>query len=368
MKRLLCITSSMNTGGAETFLMKIYRQLDKTKFQMDFCVNVSENFYAEEIKKLGGKIFVVPCKSEGLIKSFGAVRKVVRDNHYEIVMRVNEHSLSVIDLIAAKMGGAKKLIMRSSNASSGSKKRIILHKLFQFLPIMVPNVKIAPSNLAAEYTFGKYAVRNNEVIKLHNGLDIDKFTFNPNVREQYRRELGVENKLVIGHVGRFNEQKNHDFLIDVFQCFHEDHPESILLLVGEGGLLEKIKGKVEKLGLSNFVQFLGVRNDIPQLLFAMDAFVFPSFYEGMPNTVIEAQTTGLPCLISDTISKESNVTGLVEFDSLKKSPKGWADDLFNLINAHFELRENAILYMVKSGYDIAQCAQLFKEIIYEVKI
>ena len=161
MKRLLCIISCMNTGGAETFLMKMFRNIDRKQYMMDFCVISKENYYEEEIKQLGGKMFYIPLKSKYPVKSFNAIRRIVKENNYNYVIRVNEHSLSTIDLLAAKSGGAKVLAMRSSNASSGSKISVSLHKMFIFLPKIIPNVKFAPSKLAAKYTFGKKCIENN---------------------------------------------------------------------------------------------------------------------------------------------------------------------------------------------------------------
>lgn len=364
MKRVLCIIGSMDAGGAETFLMKLLRNLDRSQYCMDFCVNQEENLYAGEIQALGGRIYVVPTKSQGLLKCFRATRDLVRSQGYESVMRVNEHSLSVLDLLAARAGGAKKLIMRSSNASSGSKKSILLHRLFKFLPMLVPDVKIAPSELAAEYTFGKRAVRKHQVCKLPNALDLSLFAFDAEKRTRYRADLGLEDKLVIGHVGRFNEQKNHDFLLDVFAQFHKTHVNSVLVLIGNGELEEKIRQKAKDLGIAESVRFLGVRRDVPELLCAMDAFLFPSFYEGMPNTVIEAQTTGLPCLISDRITPEARVTDLVQFASLDQTPEHWAQQLGSMAEKKPADRSLAAPKMRAEGYDIRSCAERFQQLVF----
>lgn len=365
MKRLLCITACMNTGGAETFLMKMFRNIDKEQYMMDFCVVSKENYYEEEIKQLGGKIFYIPLKSKYPIKSFNAIRKIVKENNYNYVIRVNEHSLSTIDLLAAKLGGAKVLAMRSSNASSGSKLSVFLHKMFIFLPKNIPNIKFAPSKLAAEYTFGKNCIENNKAILLNNGLDTKQFKYSINTRYKTRSQLGVEDKIVIGHIGRFNTQKNHEFLIDIFYEFHKENSNSILIFVGNGSLEEKIKDKVKKLGLVNDVLFLGVRKDIPELLCAFDLFLFPSFYEGMPNTVIEAQTTGLPCLISDSITEEAKVTDIVTFASLNDTARKWSDECLNILNKKYLPREDYANIMNRKGYYTTDCANKFIKIIFE---
>lgn len=365
MKRLLCIISCMNTGGAETFLMKMFRNIDRKQYMMDFCVISKENYYEEEIKQLGGKMFYIPLKSKYPVKSFNAIRRIVKENNYNYVIRVNEHSLSTIDLLAAKSGGAKVLAMRSSNASSGSKISVSLHKMFIFLPKNIPNVKFAPSKLAAEYTFGKNCIENNKAMLLNNGLDTNQFTYSVNERCKIRNQLGIEeNKIVIGHIGRFNTQKNHEFLIDIFNEFHKRNSNSILVLVGKGNLEDKIKNKVKKLGLTNDVLFLGVRKDIPELLCTFDLFLFPSFYEGMPNTVIEAQTTGLPCLISDSITEEAKVTDIVTFASLNDTANKWSDECLNILNKKYLSREEYANIMNEKGYDTIDCASKFIKLIF----
>ena len=366
MKRLLCIVSCMNAGGAETFLMKIYRHLNRDKYQMDFCVN-GQGLYDDEIKEMGGKIFIIPPKSKNPFKTFNALKNIVKENGYDYVIRVNEHSLSTLDLLAAKKGGAKNLIMRSSNASTLGKFNTFLHKLFFFMPRCIPTLKIAPSSEAGVYTFGKKAVKNGEVVLLHNALSTDDYRFSQEKRNKYREEFAVDGKFVIGHVGRFNIQKNHDFLIEVFKEFCETNSNAVLLLIGKGELQNSIKEKVEKLNLTGKVVFTGVRTDVKDIFSAMDVFLFPSFFEGMPNTVIEAQTSGLPCLISNAITPEARVTDLVEFESLKNDAKVWSNRLMEMKNKEFKNRELFADEMLDKGYDIEETAKYFEKIVFESK-
>jgi glycosyltransferase involved in cell wall biosynthesis len=358
----------MNTGGAETFLMKIYRHLNLAEYQMDFCVNSKENYYAKEIENMGGKLYITPTKSSHPIKAFNSIKNIVATNKYDYVIRVNEHSLSTLDLLAAKLGGATHLIMRSSNASSGSKPKLILHKLFSWLPKSIPTVKLAPSRLAAEYTFGKGCMRRNNVYLLRNGLDLKIFSFSNEKRLKIRNELGLSQKFVIGHIGRFAEQKNHDFLIEIFKDYIIKNQDSVLVLVGEGELQDTIKQKVIEEGLDGRVLFLGVRTDVNDILNIFDCFVFPSLYEGMPNAVIEAQTNGVPCIISDIITYEANVNNFVEFESLKEPASKWAERVDNIFCNHFigisnneyiKRREEAAMVMKDEGYDISDCVNQF---------
>ena len=362
MRRLLCIVSAMNAGGAETFLMKMYRAIDRNKYQMDFLVNADTNYYEKEILEMGGKIYRIPAKSQSLFGWYRGTKKIIHDNRYKYVIRVCEHSLATLDLLVAKAGGATHLIMRSSNAYSGSKKSVLLHKIFKVLPMTVPNVKLAPSTEAAEYTFGKGCVERGKVVLLHNAIDTSIYQFDSAEREKIRKELGIAEEFVVGHVGRFNQQKNHEFLIDVFFEIKKIRNDAKLILCGKGEKEQEIRNKVEKLGLSDSVLFLGVRSDIPAILSAMDVFVFTSFYEGMPNTVIEAQATGVPCYVSDRVTKEARVTDLVTYLSIEQLPIEWAKICSNQINLN---RSKYKEILKEEGYDILDVVPQFVKLTFE---
>lgn len=366
MKRLLCIVGSMNAGGAETFLMKIYRKLDKTKYQMDFAVATKDKgFYDDEILKMGGKIFHITPKSEGFFKNFNSIKKLVHDEGYASVLRTSQHSLSALELFAAKLGGAKKRVFRSSNSNTttGTGFDVKLHKFCAFMPRYFANIRIAPSTEAAEFMFGPGCIANGTASLLHNGVDLSVYCFSEQNRVNVRKELGIEDRLVIGHVGRFNQQKNHEKLIEVFNSILKYRPDAVLVLVGQGEKEEIVKNLVKELCISDKVIFTGVRDDVPRLLSGMDVFVFPSLYEGMPNTVIEAQATGLPCLISDTITMEAKVTDLVRQQSLKDSNEVWAQSVVE-ITANTVNRAIYNSMMKQQGYDVEDCVSQFTRIVF----
>ena len=362
MKRLLCIVSSMDAGGAETFLMKIYRELDKTKYQLDFCVSKNKpGYFDKEIRELGGKMYYVVPKSKNLFKNFFSIKKIVSQNKYSYVLRTSQQSLAALDLLAAKLGGAHVLVYRSSNAGmSGSFLKKLINKIFHCLPNLIANVKLAPSTEAAAYVFGKKNV--NKVCILHNALDYDLYKYDINKRNLIRQKLNLGNKLVIGHVGRFNAQKNHKFLLQIFKIVHEIEPNSCLLLIGKGELEIEIKENIKKLGIEDAVRILGVRKDVPELMLAMDIYLFPSFYEGMPNTIIEAQATGLKCILSNTITKEADITGNLTYVSLDKSAEEWANIVLSAANYQ---RKNYKKQFVESGYTINSSAEKFVQEIFK---
>lgn len=365
MKKIVCFVGSMDTGGAETFLMKIFRKLDKEKYSMDFIVS-KKGVYDDEIKRLGGKVYFTPLKSTNLFKHILVNYHTMKKEKYDAALAMTFCNYNVIDLIIAKFAGIKKLVLRSTNAGGISDlKKIRLNKLCKSFPKIIPNVKIAPSKLAGAYLFGEEAMKNGEVKIINNGLDISQFKFSEEERKKYRKDLGIENKFVIGHVGRFSHQKNHDFLIDVFYEVVKKREDAVLLLVGKGELQENIEKKVKGLGLTEKVKFLGVRSDVNKLLNAMDVFLFPSFYEGMPNTVIEAQTNGLPCLIADTITEEAQITDLVAMYPLSAEKEKWCDKVLEL-NATYKTSDRSIVAqnMIDNGYDIEDCANEFIKIIF----
>lgn len=367
MLRLLIINGSMNVGGAETFIMKIYRNIDRTKYQFDFAVGIKEEgAYDKEILSLGGKIYHITPKSKNLKKFYKDIKKVVRDNNYDYVLRMSQFSISALDLLAAKQGDATHLIMRSTNSQiTGGTLGKIINKLFSWMPKIIPTAKFGPSTESADFLFGKNSVKNGKAKVIHNAVPINNFIFNYDIRSKKRKELGLEDKnFVVCHIGRFDEQKNHQFLIDVFNEVYKRNNNAILLLVGDGVLKEQIKNKVNNYGLQKHVKFLGLRKDVPEILMASDVDVFPSLYEGMPNTIIEAQATGLPCIISDTITKEVNITGNIKFLSLNSNINEWVNEICTVNLERNDMRE----IFIKSKYDIDSVCSDFINIVFENEI
>ncbi len=351
MKRCLCIIDSLDAGGAETFLMKISRILPSNEYQFDFIVSKGNGCYTEEVLARGGKIYQIPTRRKNLWGAFFGIRSVVKKNKYDTVLKLGENSLAVVDLIAAKLGGAKNLALRSCNAPTGlSKKALFVHRFFRPILNRMATVKLAPSGLAAEFMFGK----SKKVKLVNNGVDLNVFKFSESDRIDIRKDFGLGEKLVVGHVGRFHEQKNHRYLLEIFREIHKQNEDSVLVLVGTGALEEEIRAWIQEMDLQDYVILMGQRFDIPQLLSAMDVFVFPSLYEGMPNTVIEAQATGLPCVIADTITREANITELVHYLSLNEPASKWAE---KAICEALLPRKNTVENFQTHGYDIACVAK-----------
>lgn len=353
MNRLLCIINNMNMGGAETFLMKVYRTIDRKNYQMDFCVNVSGKCdYEDEIKQMGGRFFRISPKSDNSKEFKKQLKKIVHDNSYDNVLRVTSNAAGFWDLKIAKKAGATHTIARSSNADDGNKLQRLINSVGRALWGRYVDEKIAPSDLAAAYTFGKKALIRGEVKKLNNGLDLSAFCFSDEGRNKVREEFNISSQTsVIGHIGRFNTQKNHRFLLMFFNEYRKSNPDSVLMLVGVGTLEEQIKKLADDLGLADSVIFTGLRKDIPDLLSAFDLLAMPSLYEGMPNVVIEAQACGVPCILSDTITREANLSGEVVFLSTSNT-KEWVEQSEKSV-------KNGRVYTDMSMYDINRVSQEF---------
>jgi glycosyltransferase involved in cell wall biosynthesis len=353
-KRLLCIISSLNAGGAETFLMKVARALPPEEYQLDFIVSEENGCYTQDALERGCRIFSIPLRTKDFLGAVKAIKRIVSENGYHSVLKLSNTPIGVVDLIAAKMGGAKKLALRSCNALTGlSLPQKVVNACLRPILNMVTNVKLAPSMLAAEFTFGK-RVAHQEVHIINNGVDLNIFCFDAEGRKQVRKEFSADDKFVIGHIGRFHRQKNHRFLLDVFKSIKEKRENAILLLVGTGELEEDIRNHIVQLNLEDSVIFTGLRFDIPQVLSAMDVFVFPSFYEGMPNTVIEAQSTGLPCVIADTITSDADITGLVRYLPLEVGVDAWAQTALQIGDNG---RKDTKTDFASKGYDIESVAK-----------
>lgn len=367
MKRLLIITNNMNAGGAETFVMKLYRVLDKSKYQFDFIVNnKNKNFYEDEILNNGGKIYYVPPKSLNFIKYVYGIYNIVKQNKYKYIMRMSSHSLGTLDLLIGRLADASQLVLRSTNTDTeGGVISKTLGHFFSWMPKIIPTVKLAPSTEAAKYVFGNRVIDDIDVHILKNAIPIDKFKFDMSKREEIRNEFNLTDEMLIGHVGRFNKQKNHKFLLRIFADILKIKPNARLLLVGDGQLLKETKNEVLLSEFKNSVIFAGVRSDIPELMMAMDVMVFPSLFEGMPNAIIEAQATGMPCLLSSNITEEAKITDIVSYMSINNNtPTEWANKAIEMGKTIIS-REDASEQIEKSGYDIKNVVKVFEKIVFE---
>ncbi|MFS0822738.1 glycosyltransferase family 1 protein [Bacillus sp. 1P02SD] len=345
--RILQVVTIMNRGGLETMLMNYYRHINRDKIQFDFLVHrEEEGHYDKEILALGGRIYRMPQIRPGNYRKYFKLLDefFLLHNEYKIVhSHINENSSFVLK--AAKKAGVPGRIAHSHLSDLGIDLKLPFRLYARFNMKDNPSDYFACSKNAGNWLFGKKIPK--KITILNNAVNANEFKFDINVRKKVRKELNLEDQIIIGHIGRFNKQKNHTFIIDIFQEIIKRKPNSILLLAGDGNLRTLMEKKVQKLGLSNSVRFLGVRNDISKLMQAFDVFLFPSLFEGLPVVLIEAQAAGLRCFASDSITKESDITGRVEFISLEESSGKWAG---KIIKATYD-REDTRNNISEKGYD-----------------
>ena len=317
-------------GGVEAVVMNYYRHIDRTKIQFDFlCDKDSTNIPYEEIEQLGGRVILIPPYQK-VFKYQKELIRIFKENNYKIV-HSHINTLSVFPLRAAKKAGVKVRIAHSHSTTNKKewKKNLLKQMLRPFSKAYATDYMCC-SELAGRWLFGDKAYDSGQVYLLNNAIDLDKFKYNESLRKEKRKELNIkDDTLVIGHIGRFVAQKNHIFLIDIFNEVHKKNSNSLLLLVGQGPLKEEIKNKVKELKLDDSVRFLGQRNDVNELYQAFDVFCLPSLYEGLPVVGVEAQASGLLCILSNAMTKETKVLDITKFMSLNNTPEEWADSILD---------------------------------------
>ena len=337
-------------GGVESVVMNYYRHIDRTKIQFDFlCDEDSTNIPYEEIEQLGGRVILIPPYQK-VFKYQKELIRIFKKNNYKIV-HSHINTLSVFPLRAAKKAGVKVRIAHSHSTTNKKewKKNLLKQVLRPFSKVYATNYMCC-SELAGRWLFGDKTYDSGKVYLLNNAIDLDKFKYNESLRKEKRKGLNIkDDTLVIGHIGRFVAQKNHTFLIDIFNELHKKNPSSLLLLVGQGPLKEEIENKVKELELDDSVRFLGQRNDTNELYQAFDVFLFPSLYEGLGMVLIEAQCGGLTCIASTEVPKIAKLTELVYFLSLNQNVNKWADEIIKCKNIK---RISRVKEIANGGYDI----------------
>lgn len=345
--RVLHIITGMGGGGAESFIMNMYRHMDRDQIRFDFLLRSNENMYDEELRSYGSRVIQTASFPKHLVQNRRQVRCFLKDNQYEII---HVHANALIYMTALREAAKSHVPCRIMHSHSTSMR----------YPWMLPYHLLQKANLrhlATDYIAcsedaGRWMFPSSFQV-IRNGIDLERFAFDEKQRKKCRTELGLnKTQLVLGHVGRFLPVKNHSFLLNVFHHVLSQEPDAMLLLVGDGPQEQVIRQEVMELGIADHVQFLGLRKDVESILNAMDVFVFPSLYEGLGIAVIEAQANGLPVICSEGVPNEAIVAENVKRLPLDHGEAGWADairtigrarcDSIDLLrNAGFSIEEEA---------------------------
>lgn len=351
-------------GGVEAVVLNYYKFIDKHKVQFDFiCDSDSTDIPYEEIESLGGKVILIPPYQK-IFAYQKELKRVLKEGNYQIV-HSHINTLSVFPLRAAKKVGVPIRIAHSHSTSNKKewKKNLIKNILRPFSKVYATHY-FACTEHAGRWLFGNKAFDEGKVLVVNNGIDIDKYVFNEKTRKEKRKEIGLKDtNIVIGHIGRFMTQKNHEFLIDIFEKLYKHNKEYRLILVGQGPLQDAIEEKVNKLGLSKVVYFLGQKTDANKYYQAMDLFLFPSLYEGLGMVVVEAQVSGLPCVVSTEVPQIAKVSEKIKFIDLNSSIDEWTNAVEKITSKD---RSISLEKVRECGFDIKEEAKKLENKYLEI--
>lgn len=358
--KVLLFSLSENIGGIETLLRNLNKQFDHSEFEFDFVTTYASPVYKEEFLSSGSRIFKLPSQKR-VISYYFALKKIIKQNHYDVI-HVNKNSCADITpfLVGHRLHVPVIIAHAHNTKSSVGRAADILHYFNRPRVDRLMTHAFASSQAAAEWMFGKKYCKTHAVPILKNGIQLESLRFDETKREEIRQRLSLGGKFVLGHVGRFSPRKNHDFLLEIFKTIHEKNPKSVLMLIGTGPLMAQIQRKIHVLGLSDAVMFMGAQKNINEYYAAMDAFILPSLADDLPVAAIEAQASGLPVFVSDTIDGEVEITDTVKWLSLQQPAEIWADMVLNTCDC-FERKDQSEALRC-AGYDIGQTAGRIAEV------
>lgn len=330
--RIAHIIGKLNAAGVEAVVNNYYKNIDHNKYQFDYYIDSDSSCKpSKDLIDMGARYFVIP-PYQHLFSHIKTLVRLFKENKY-LIVHSGMNTLAPISLFAAWMAGVPIRINHNhSTAGKGEFKRNCLKYCLRPFAKVFANYYCACSKYAGIWLFGKNFFSSGKVTVFNNAVDTSKFAFSTSNRDKLRKELGISNKYVIGHIGRFTKQKNHYFLIDIFEQYYKKNSNAVLLLVGIGELQDEIKDAVKKKKLEDAVIFLGKRSDVDELYSAMDLFVLPSLYEGLPVVGVEAQVSGLPCIFSNEITREVAITENVYFLPIDGSVSDWCSQITNFKN------------------------------------
>ena len=353
---LTIVTGKFGVGGITNVILNYYQNLNKLDFKMDFVVvqNNLESKIIEEFELNNSKYYILESRKKNIIKYEKELIRIIKEGQYDIVHVHGNSATMLLEMYAAYKAGCKVRIAHSHNSTC-------MHKGFdKFLrPFFY---KYCNNAFACGQAAGKWLFSENPFYIIPNGIEIEKFAFDSRKRNELRKKYHLENKKVFAHVGRFNEQKNQKFIVEVFKEYLKKDKNSVLILIGSGMDFEKIKNMVKKLKIEKYVIFTGEIDNVAEWLNACDLMLLPSKYEGFPVVIIEWQISGLPCLVSNKVSNEIKLTDLVQFLDLDK-PEEWIESMKKIdFNSRPTQSENAIKIIKEKGFDIKENTKTLERI------
>ncbi len=370
-KRIAHVAGGLTTGGVEAVVYNYFSNIDLTEYELHYIAYDTPNPEVQKkFEDLGFQVHAVTKKKDNLWKSCVEVYRILKDNQINIV-----HShMTLMSFVTSFLGmlcGVKVRIAHSHLAQYPTGMKKIVYAFFKCFTRMTSNVYFACGREAGNYLFGKNNMKKGNVRIINNAVDTKKFSYQEELRKTKREQLGIGERICIGNVGRFTEQKNHTFLLDAFAKVHESNANTVLLLVGEGPLQEEMKQKANMLGLSDSVIFTGSRNDVDELYQVMDVFALPSLYEGLAVVLVETQCAGLQVLTSDTVTKEIEITDNITYLPLNDLAV-WTKEMLEACNRTRQESKTHPDTIRKAGYDIEKEARdldkMYEELLQGKKV
>lgn len=363
--RVLHVVGKMHRGGIETLLMEIYRRIDRTRVQFDFLLFTHDpGDYDEEIKNMGGRLFYVTPRRKNPLKHYVELFKVLKRHPDICKIQLHMSSCSYIEpLLIAKIAGIKDRIAHSHNTSCSGRIKKVIHQINQRILNLFATKYFACSNAAGEWMFGPRAWKNGFVV--FNGIETRKFSFSLSKRESIRIKMGIEDSFVLGYVGRFEYQKNPLFVCEIFCELKKIHKNMKLLLVGEGSLHKAMDDIFIKYGVLDDVIYTGVVCNSQDYYQVMDCFVLPSFFEGLGIVAVEAQSAGLPTLLSNKVPEEAFVTDLAHALPIDKGINCWCEKIEGVIKAE-TTRNDMSGFIARKKYDISSTAKFLEKAYLDI--
>jgi glycosyltransferase involved in cell wall biosynthesis len=365
MIRVALILGKYNIGGRRSLTMNYFRNMNNDKVRFDFiCDSDSQAIPYEEIEARGGRVFIIR-PYQNIFGNIADMKKLFRENKYSIVHAYNS-TMNVFPMYAAKVAGVPVRISESISMGNKQDKKTILKNILKTTSRFFANYYMSCGTACGVWQFGQKALDEGKLSVFKSCIDTEAFDFDPALREEVRKEYGWEDKIVIGHVGRMTKAKNPVRMMDMFAAVLMKEPSAVFCYVGDGELQDQVFAEADKLGIRDKVYFVGGREDVHRFYCAMDGFLLPSLYEGIPNVGLEAQSGGLPVFFSTEVPEESAGCEICRFIPLSESDSHWADVILDGVKENMPVRRGYTKELASMGFDSKKEAKRLQQFYFDV--
>ena len=364
MIRVAIVAGKMDSGGKKNLIMEYYRHVNRDEVQFDFiCDADSQAIPTEEIESLGGRVQVI-APYQNIFKNMSDMRMLFKENKYPVVHAYNS-TMNLFPMFVAKQCGVPVRISESLSMAHEGDWKTILKKILRPMSKWFANYYMSCGDDCGKWQFGDKLFEAGKVDVFKTVINTEFNAYNPELRDKTRKEFGWEDKIVIGHIGRFTAQKNSVHMIEIFGAIAKKESNAVLCLIGDGELKEDMMEKIKELGIDSQVNYLGRREDIQQFYNAMDCFILPSLYEGLPVVGLEAESCGLPMFFSTEVTREANACELGHFIGLNESVDTWADEILRACRENMPIRRSHAKKVEEAGFDSASEAMRMQKYYFD---